>query len=435
MNAVVIAVCALIVLSLLRFHVVGALILSTFIGGLVAHIPVLEIWDTFLAGLGQSAKLALSYALIGGFAYVVSASGLTDLLVSQLVRKLDIHPGKVKNGIILLVLCFAIASQTVLPVHIAFIPLLIPPLLMILNRSQLDRRLIACLLSFGLVTPYMFLPIGFGQMFLNELILPQVAHQGIDVHMLNIMKVMWVPALGMLVGLLIAIFFSYKNKRDYKQSKNTHQSQGLTVDRKKMIFGLLAAVTFFSVQLLTDSMALGALAGCFILGLCEFRNWKKTNDLFLVGTRMMASIGIIMMVATGFAAVMQASGHIDSLVATSVVFFQNHSAGATFMMLLVGLIITIGIGSSFATVPLLAAIYVPVCLSIGLSTEVIVCVLATAAVLGDTGSPASEVTLATTAGLNEDGQHDHIQDTVIPTFMHFNIPLLVFGWLAANYLL
>ena len=30
-----------------------------------------------------------------------------------------------------------------------------------------------------------------------------------------------------------------------------------------------------------------------------------------------------------------------------------------------------------------------------------------------------------------DGQHHHIWDTVVPTFLHYNIPLLAFGWLAA----
>jgi hypothetical protein len=35
------------------------------------------------------------------------------------------------------------------------------------------------------------------------------------------------------------------------------------------------------------------------------------------------------------------------------------------------------------------------------------------------------------AGLNADGQHDHIRDTVIPTFIHYNLPLIAAGWLAA----
>jgi len=34
-------------------------------------------------------------------------------------------------------------------------------------------------------------------------------------------------------------------------------------------------------------------------------------------------------------------------------------------------------------------------------------------------------------GFNADGQHNHIKDTVIPTFIHYNIPLLLAGWIAA----
>ena len=51
--------------------------------------------------------------------------------------------------------------------------------------------------------------------------------------------------------------------------------------------------------------------------------------------------------------------------------------------------------------------------------------------LGDAGSPASDSTLGPTSGLNIDGQHHHIWDTVVPTFLHYNLPLLAFGWLAA----
>ncbi|CRQ99593.1 Na+/H+ antiporter family protein [Pseudomonas aeruginosa] len=40
-------------------------------------------------------------------------------------------------------------------------------------------------------------------------------------------------------------------------------------------------------------------------------------------------------------------------------------------------------------------------------------------------------TLGPTSGLNVDGQHNHIWDTVVPTFLHYNLPLLVFGWAAA----
>ena len=69
------------------------------------------------------------------------------------------------------------------------------------------------------------------------------------------------------------------------------------------------------------------------------------------------------------------------------------------------------------------------------SVPATVALIATAGVLGDAGSPASDSTLGPTMGLNADGQHDHIHDSVIPTFIHYNIPLIVFGWIAAMVLL
>lgn len=100
-------------------------------------------------------------------------------------------------------------------------------------------------------------------------------------------------------------------------------------------------------------------------------------------------------------------------------------------MLAVGLLVTMGIGSSFSTLPIISAIYVPLCISMGFSPAATVAIIGTAGALGDAGSPASDSTLGPTSGLNADNQHDHIRDTVIPTFIHFNIPLLLAGWGAA----
>ena len=68
------------------------------------------------------------------------------------------------------------------------------------------------------------------------------------------------------------------------------------------------------------------------------------------------------------------------------------------LMLLVGLLITMGIGTSFGTIPVVAAIYIPLCLKLGLSVSGSVVVLAAAAALGDAGSPASDSTLGPTSG-------------------------------------
>ena len=93
--------------------------------------------------------------------------------------------------------------------------------------------------------------------------------------------------------------------------------------------------------------------------------------------------------------------------------------------------ITMGIGSSFSTVPIIATLFVPLCLELNFSVMATAALVGTAGALGDAGSPASDSTLGPTSGLNADGKHDHIWDTVIPTFIHFNLPLLAFGWLAA----
>ena len=99
----------------------------------------------------------------------------------------------------------------------------------------------------------------------------------------------------------------------------------------------------------------------------------------------------------------------------------------SFVMLLVGLFVTMGIGTSFGTIPILAAIYVPLCIELGISPLGTIVLIACAGALGDAGSPASDSTLGPTAGLNADGQHDHIRDTCIPTFIHYNIPLIIAG--------
>ena len=153
--------------------------------------------------------------------------------------------------------------------------------------------------------------------------------------------------------------------------------------------------------------------------------------MIVAGMRMMALVGFIMIAAQGFAAVISATGQVPALVQASVEWIGNSKGLAAFLMLLIGLLITLGIGSSFSTIPILAIIYVPLCIQFGFSPMATIAIIGTAGALGDAGSPASDSTLGPTSGLNMDGQHDHMKDSVIPTFIHFNIPLIIFGWIAA----
>ena len=137
-----------------------------------------------------------------------------------------------------------------------------------------------------------------------------------------------------------------------------------------------------------------------------------------------------MLVAAGFAFVLKETGGIDSLVQNAMIFMSGSKLLAATVMLGIGLFITMGIGTSFGTIPILAVLFVPVCAKLGFSIPATVILVSAAAALGDAGSPASDTTLGPTAGLNADGQHNHIIDTCIPTFLHYNIPLILFAILA-----
>lgn len=436
MNAVLIAVGLMLVLSLCRVHVVVALIAGAVAGGLLGGLGMEGTLKAFNAGLGGGATVALSYAMLGAFAVAIARSGMAHALADRALAMLGRHEDEAPAGfkwlLIGLLLLVAISSQNILPIHIAFIPLLVPPLLYVLTRLQIDRRLIACVITFGLITPYMFLPVGFGNIFLNEILLANVARSGVDVSGIDVSRAMLIPALGMVCGLLIAVLFSYRRKRSYDLER-IEQAERVSTPYSPMSLAVagVAVVAAFVIQLWLDSMILGALVGFLVFSLSGVVRWKEADDLFTEGMKMMAMIGFIMIAAAGFAEVMKATGQVATLVESAAAMIGNSKAWGAFLMLLVGLLVTMGIGSSFSTVPIIAAIFVPLAVQLGFGPLAIVSIVGTAGALGDAGSPASDSTLGPTSGLNVDGQHNHIWDTVVPTFLHYNLPLLAFGWVAA----
>ncbi|WP_372831775.1 Na+/H+ antiporter family protein [Pontibacterium sp.] len=440
MNAVIVAVLTMLVLSLLRTNVVMALLLGAMAGGLTGGLGLQGTVDAFNSGIGGGAGVALSYALLGGFAVAISKSGLPHLLADRVVVMLGSNQDAqrvrmVRTGLIMLIMLVAISSQNIMPIHIAFIPMLIPPLLLVMAKMQLDRRLIACVLTFGLVTPYMFLPVGFGGIFLNEILLKNIAANGLSTEGISVVSAMGIPALGMLTGLLIAVFISYRGKRRYDLSKiEAVENGGAEVSGVRTLVAIAAIGVAFGVQLYTGSMVLGALLGFIVFSVSGVVRWNESDGLLVDGMKMMATIGFIMIAAAGFAEVLRETGEIASLVESSAGFVDGNKALAALLMLVVGLLITMGIGSSFSTIPIIAAIYVPLAVQLGFSPLAVVALVGTAGALGDAGSPASDSTLGPTAGLNVDGQHRHIWDTVVPTFVHFNLPLLIAGWIAATVL-
>ncbi|MTI12733.1 Na+/H+ antiporter family protein [Sansalvadorimonas verongulae] len=434
MNAVVLAVLVMLALSLARMNVVLALIIGALAGGSISHLGLGGSLNAFANGIGNGASIALSYALLGAFAMGISKSGIPNFLAGKVVTAVqNSHHTQTKARffILLSIILMAVSSQNLIPVHIAFIPILIPPLLRVFNKLKLDRRLIACCLTFGLTATYMLLPVGFGNIYLTEVLARNLHDNGLSISTALMPHAMMIPVAGMFLGLLVAIFWTYRKPCLYREIQSDVEQKQEDAPSTARILGTVAAIVItLIVQLYSDSMVLGALAGCMTLMVTGVIHWNDANDTYIQGIKMMAYCGFIMIAAAGFAEVMRESGAVTELVGSIGGLLMANKAVGVLMMLLVGLLITMGIGSSFSTVPVIATLYVPLGMEMGLSALAIAALVGTAGALGDAGSPASDSTIGPTAGLNADGQHDHIRGSVLPTFLHFNIPLILFGWMA-----
>lgn len=420
LNPIIISVILLCVLCLCRINVLLALIISAVAGGLLGHIGINEIMNIFVSGMGDNAETALSYILLGAFAVSMTHTGLAPILSLKISNVIQSK----KYLLIFILTGMAILSQNLIPVHIAFIPILIPPLLAVMNKLKIDRRSVACALAFGLKAPYIVIPAGFGLIF-QGLIADNMVQNGLITARSDIWKSIWVLGLGMLVGFLVSVFVTYSKPREYKDIVVEEvQTTDLTLHRSHYIT-LIAAVLTLVIQLWTGSLPLGALVGLSVIFGFRAIDHDKMDKLINEGVGLMGYVAFVMLVAAGFASVMKATGGIDALVNTIAPYMMSSKLIATALMLFVGLFITMGIGTSFGTIPILAVLYVPIFIKLGFSIPSAIIILGAAAALGDAGSPASDTTLGPTSGLNADGQHNHIWDTCIPTFLHYNIPLIL----------
>ncbi len=437
-NPVLLSVVILLILSALRLNVVFSLVIAALCGGMLAGMNGTAAMKAFTGGLGNGAAIAFNYAMLGAFSIAISRSGVTELIARKLFKRIggEVTKKKLfffKYTLLLILTLVAISSQNLIPVHIAFIPVLIPPLLPVFEKIRLDRRAVACILTFGLITPYMFLPVGFGKIYLNTVLIGNLNANGLAVDPALAPKAMLIPALGMVAGLLIAVFLSYRKPRNYETCMTKQEvlsQEPVEIKMRNVVVGVIAIAVALAGQLWLDSLVIASVAAILVFVIARTIHLKDTQDVFTHGVYLMGGIGIVMIAASGFAEVMKATGSVDTLVRMVSDSIGNYRSLAVFLMLLIGLVITMGIGSSFSTVPLIAAIYVPLCMKLGISPLATVSIVGVAGALGDAGSPVSESVLGPTAGLNADGQHDHIYDSTIPTFIHYNIPLLIAGWIA-----
>lgn len=425
-NPIVVSVIVMSALCLMKMNVLLAILVAGVVAGFTGGMSIPETVGALIDGMGGNAETALSYILLGTLAVAIGRSGLAGV-VSRKITKIV---GTKKTVFVFLIAFVACFSQNLIPVHIAFIPILIPPLLVLMNRMKLDRRAVACALTFGLKSPYVSLPVGFGLLFMT-IIKDQMIANGVDVGISDIASVMWIGGASMFVGLVLAVIF-YSRARSYEDLPiiGADESEGEATMTKDCWLALLGAAVAFVAQLYFKSLPIGAMCGLIVMLITGGIRWKEMDLTVDGGVRMMGFIAFVMLIAAGYANVLRETQSVQSLVAATTSVIDSKLAGAC-LMLAVGLLITMGIGTSFGTIPVIASIYIPMGIEIGFSIPSIILLIGIAAALGDAGSPASDSTLGPTSGLNADGQHNHIWDTCVPTFIFYDITLFAGGVIGA----
>ncbi|WP_231902625.1 Na+/H+ antiporter family protein [Helicobacter mustelae] len=422
-----VAIFIMMVLCLLRFNVFLSIVVAALVGGLMSHMNILETLKLMIHGMNGNMETALSYVFLGILAVAVSRGNLTKILVYKVMLLVQ----QKKTFFVLFIAFIACFSQNLIPIHIAFIPILIPPLLSLMNLMKIDRRAVACALAFGLEAPYICIPVGFGLIY-QTILRDQMLANHINVSIKDIASVMWIGGLAMLVGLLVAVFLLYRRPREYEgdclEEKIKHLKNAKL--ERSDYFALCGALLAFGVQILSNSLPLGAFVGVIFLVFSGVIPWKKMDAVVDEGIKSMAFIAFVMLLASGFAEVIKAGNGVKDLVEITMGLVGG-KFGAIVLMLSAGLLVTLGIGTSFGTIPVIATFYCPLSLALGFSIPATILLLGIAGALGDAGSPASDTTIGPTMGLNADGLHDHIRDTCIPTFLVYNTSLLVFGLFGA----
>ena len=431
-NPVLVSVLVLCVLCLCKLNVLMSLIIASMVGALMGGIGLTDAMGILTNGFTNNANTALSYVLLGTFATAIASTGLADILAKKLSKIMG-GKGKVMLLILAFISCF---SQNLIPVHIAFIPILVPPLLSLMNDMKIDRRGAACALAFGLKAPYIAIPFGFGAIFM-DIIADNMTTNGMAITRMEVAQWNWVLSGSMLIGLLLAVFVTYAKPREYKNlAVNTSESDAITDDKLTMQHWvtLVAIIVVVVVEANIGLLSLSATIGLLIMFIGQAVKWNKIDEQFEGGIKIMGMIAIIMLVAGGYAEVMKATNAVDALVEAAIGLMGGNKVIAATVITVIGLLVTMGIGSSFSTVPVVAILYVPLCQQMGFSVAATAVLMSAAAALGDAGSPASDTTLGPTSGLNADGQHDHIWDTCVPTFIHYNIPLMISSIIVSQFI-
>lgn len=420
MNPVILSVALMIALCLLRANVFVSITLASLLCGLLGGGTLFETLEVFVAGMSSNDSLVFAMLLFGIVVEGIEYSGIGGALAPRLSEL----AGERKWMLLLILFLFGILAESAFMLGPTFVPIAVPPLLAYANEKKIDRRCLAAVVIGGLQLGYSCVPFGFGLAF-HQIIAEAAASNGLSIAATDIWKQVWPFGLALLVGAVIALIL-YRKPREYAAAADAQRTEAsLPALTGKHWATIFAAVTTVLVQFLTSSLPLGALIGIALLLVLRVIPWREFDRVCMQGFQSFGVVAFVLMAAAGFAAVFREYGQIDLLVdAVAGLLGGNRLLGALGMLLL-GVVITVGIGSGFAAVSIISAIMMPLRVQMGFDRSATVLLVAAAAALGDGMTPASSQTLLPTAALNLDGAHDHIRDTCVPVFVCYALPSVV----------
>lgn len=432
-NPVFASVVIMLVLCVLHVNVYLAIIIAAVICGLMGGAPLTEIISLFASGISSHGENAIIFIILAAIASAIVASGMSDAMAPRVSKILGQRPWLLLVGLIII----AALCETVITFGATFVFIIIPPLLTVFNRYSVDRRKVATAIMCGLQIGYVCIPIGYGAVF-QDMVAGVMSDCGIEITYLEVAVTTWPIFLAMVVAAVV-VAVVYRKPRTYTPVPGITapaETDGAQTDELppwefKHTMGIVAAFATPVVQLITGSIVLGGLTALALILIFRVASIKSLDEHIYKGMKDVAAVVFVMAAGTGYANVSNAYGDVNGLVNSIVNMLGSSKLVGAFAMLVLGLIVTLGIGTSWGTVPIVGIIMVPMGLQMGFSVPAISMLICAAAVLGDVGSPASDQALLPTATLNLDGQHDHIWDTCVPSFICCNVPIIVLGTICA----
>lgn len=432
-NPVFASVVIMLVLCVLHVNVYLAIIIAAVICGLMGGAPLTEIISLFASGISSHGENAIIFIILAAIASAIVASGMSDAMAPRVSKILGQRPWLLLVGLIII----AALCETVITFGATFVFIIIPPLLTVFNRYSVDRRKVATAIMCGLQIGYVCIPIGYGAVF-QDMVAGVMSDCGIEITYLEVAVTTWPIFLAMVVAAVVVAVI-YRKPRTYTPVPGITapaETDGAQTDELppwefKHTMGIVAAFATPVVQLITGSIVLGGLTALALILIFRVASIKSLDEHIYKGMKDVAAVVFVMAAGTGYANVSNAYGDVNGLVNSIVNMLGSSKLVGAFAMLVLGLIVTLGIGTSWGAVPIVGIIMVPMGLQMGFSVPAISMLICAAAVLGDAGSPASDQALLPTATLNLDGQHDHIWDTCVPSFICCNVPIIVLGTICA----